>query len=50
MKRASLALVLAAATAGYSEYNGAPLTANFQGTVTVPEFSVEGSFTATPAK
>ena len=40
-----------------SEYNGAPLTANFQGTleagkitrtVTVPEFSVDGSFTATP--
>ena len=43
-----------------SEYEGTPLTVNFDGTlnadnkiagtVTVPEFSVDGDFTATPDK
>ena len=43
-----------------SEYNGTPLTVNFEGTlgsdnkiagtVTVPEFSVDGDFTATQPK
>ena len=42
-----------------SEYNGTPLTVNYDGTyeagkmsgtVSVPEFSVDGEFTAIPAK
>ncbi len=43
-----------------SEYNGTPLTVNFEGTVNadnkitgsvnVPEFSAEGDFTASPSK
>jgi hypothetical protein len=42
-----------------SEYNGSPLTINYEGkldsdkivgSVTVVEFSVEGDFTATPVK
>jgi hypothetical protein len=43
-----------------SEYNGTPLTVNYEGTVSsdnkiagsinVPEFSADGDFTATPAK
>jgi hypothetical protein len=43
-----------------SEYNGSPLTVNYEGTVnsdnkisgsvSVPEFSADGDFTATPSK
>ena len=42
-----------------TEYNGGPLTVNYEGTieeakisgtVTVPEYSADGEFTATPAK
>ena len=43
-----------------SEYNGSPLTVNFEGTlnadnkiagtVSVPEYSADGDFTATPSK